>query len=107
MEIECRKRVDEVRKEWEVKNGEMMGESLQTRMKDKTAEWAKQQLENQNVSLMNRFISEKEVTEAVMEEGEDSMEVKIAEEEVDCLFTLMIDCTCEKNDHLNIKVSDN
>jgi len=38
MEIECRKRVDEVRKEWEVKNGELMGELLQTRMKVKTAE---------------------------------------------------------------------
>ena len=38
MEIECRKRVDEVRKEWEVENGELMGELLQTRMKVKTAE---------------------------------------------------------------------
>ena len=78
MEIECRKRVDKVRKELEVKNGELMGESLQTRMKVKTAEWAKQQLENH-----------------------------LAKEEVDCLITLMIDCTCEKNHHLNIKVSDN
>ena len=107
----------------------MMGELLQTRMKVKTAEWANKQLKNQNVSLMNRLISEKEVTDAAVEQGVDIMEVKrtferklsetvkekedlkndllIAKGEVDCLFTLMIDCTCEKNDHLNIKISDN
>lgn len=129
MEIECRKRVNEVRKEWELKNGELMGELLQTRMKVKTAEWANKQLKNQNVSLMNSLISEKEVTDAAVEEGEGIMELKekfekkisetlkekedmkndliIAKEEVDCLFTLMIDCTCEKNNHLNIKISDN
>ena len=53
-----------------------MGELLQTRMKVKTAEWANKQLKNQNVSLMNRLISEKEVTDAAVEQGVDIMEVK-------------------------------
>ena len=128
METEGRKKVDEVRKEWEVKNGELMGELLQTRMKVKTAEWANKQLKNQNVSLMNRLISEKEVTDASMEEGEENIaaretlekelleakrktedlknDLSVAKEEVDCLFSLMMDCNCEKNEHLNVKICD-
>ena len=129
MEMECKKKMDEVRKEWEIKNGELMGELLQTRMKVKTAEWANKQLKTQNISLMNRLISEKEVADASLEEGEENIAAKetlekelveakrktedlkndllIAKEEVDCLFTLMIDCNCENNEHLKVKICDN